>query len=238
MIKLGISGAMGRMGHAITSLAHKDSDFMVAMLLEDQRRAKVEDSTQIISVVTENDNIQKCNVVIEFTLPEGTLENLKKCVEYKVPMVIGTTGFTEEGIAQIHKAAREIPIVFSSNMSIGVNILFKVTKIVAERLGVVQDIRIYEEHHIHKKDSPSGTAKTLGEIVQKASGFDVRYDPTPLREGEIIGNHAVTFETPFDTLTLKHHAKDRAMFALGALAAAKFLIGESPGLYSMQDVLA
>ncbi len=237
MIKLGVSGAKGRMGQTIAHLAIKDNDFALTTLLEHKDCPDVSGDINGVGYTTDNSALEQCDAVIEFTLPDGTLENLKACVEYKVPMVIGTTGFTDEGLAAITEAAKTIPIVFASNMSIGVNVFFKITELVGKKLKDIQGIKVYEEHHIHKKDSPSGTAKTIAEIAEKSSGKTVSFDPEPLREGEIIGNHDITFETTFDTLKMSHHAKDRAMFALGSLTAAKFLIGKEPQLFNMQQVL-
>jgi 4-hydroxy-tetrahydrodipicolinate reductase len=180
------------------------------------------------------------DVLIDFTLPEGTMQSLEACVKYKIPVVIGTTGLSAEQTKKVSEAAKTIPIIYGTNMSIGVNVLFKITELVGKKLAkaTATDIAIYEEHHEHKKDAPSGTAKTLAEIAEKTSGQKACFDPQPLRQGEIIGNHRITFETNFDTLELYHSAKDRAMFALGALEAAHFLTaGRSPGLYTMQQVL-
>lgn len=237
MIKLGVSGAKGRMGQTIAHLALKDASFQLTTLLEHKACPDLSGELGGVTYTTDNSSIADCDAFIEFTLPDGTLDNLKACVQYQVPMVIGTTGFTEAGYAAIKEASKTIPIVFASNMSIGVNVFFKITELVGKKIQDIQDIKVYEEHHIHKKDSPSGTAKTITEIAETASGKSVRYDPEPLREGEIIGNHDITFETTFDTLKIYHHAKDRAMFALGALTAAKFLIGKKPALFNMQEVL-
>lgn len=237
MIKLGVSGAKGRMGQTIANLALKDPEFKLTTLLEHKNCPDLSGQLGGVNYTTDNSAIADCDAVIEFTLPDGTLENLKACVEYKVPMVIGTTGFTAEGQTAIEEASKVIPIVFASNMSIGVNVFFKITELVGKKLRDIQDIKVYEEHHIHKKDAPSGTAKTIAEIAKEASGKGVRFDPEPLREGEIIGNHDITFETTFDTLKMYHHAKDRAMFALGSLTAAKFLVGKQPQLFNMQQVL-
>jgi 4-hydroxy-tetrahydrodipicolinate reductase len=237
MIKLGISGAKGRMGQTIAGLAAKDNTFTLTTLLEHPEHPDASGDFNGVAYTLENNKIADCDAVIEFTLPDGTLKNLNACVEHKVPMIIGTTGFTDEGVQQIKEASKIIPIVFASNMSIGVNVFFKITELVGKKLKDIQNIKVYEEHHIHKKDSPSGTAKTIAEIAEKASQHKVSYAPEPLREGEIIGNHDITFETSYDTLKMSHHAKERAMFALGALTATKFLVGKEPQLFNMQQVL-
>lgn len=237
MIKLAISGCHGRMGTKITQLAQQQPErFTIHTLLEHPENPKAKEPCEGINVSIDNSTLQDADALIEFTLPEGTLKNLKACVEYKIPMVIGTTGLTPEQTEEVKKAAETIPIIYGTNMSIGVNVLFKVTELVAQKLCNLTDISIYEEHHIHKLDAPSGTAKTLAEIAEKASNHEVRH-LDPLREGEIIGNHEIIFETEFDTFEMYHHAKDRAMFALGALEGAAFLAEKKPGLYNMQQVL-
>ncbi|MCK4882699.1 MAG: 4-hydroxy-tetrahydrodipicolinate reductase, partial [Candidatus Omnitrophica bacterium] len=168
--------------------------------------------------------------------PGATIANLQACLDHGVKMVIGTTGLTPEQIEKIKSAAEQIPIVFASNMSVGVNILFKLTQIAAEKTGTSYTINISEAHHVHKKDAPSGTAKTLAEIAEKASGTNVE-NIESIRKDEIIGDHSVVFESGEDIITVSHHAKNRDIFAKGALVAAKFLAGKDKGLFNMQDVL-
>ncbi|MGE0267204.1 MAG: 4-hydroxy-tetrahydrodipicolinate reductase [Candidatus Omnitrophota bacterium] len=235
MIKLAISGAQGRMGQAITQLALSGSDFKVAVLLEHINHPKNRETVNGIKISTDNNVLKGCQVLIEFTLPEGTMENLKAAVKYKIPMVIGTTGFTTAQIQEIKKASKIIPIVLSTNMSIGVNTLFKMIEIAGSKIDPVH-ISLTETHHIHKKDKPSGTAKTMAEVAEKFSGLKLA-EISSIREGEVIGDHTIRFESNEDVLTISHHAKDRSMFAKGALTAAKFLQNKSPGLYNMQDVL-
>ncbi|MDP8212175.1 MAG: 4-hydroxy-tetrahydrodipicolinate reductase [Candidatus Zapsychrus exili] len=238
MIKLAISGCLGRMGTKITQLAlRQPKRFEIHTLLEHPSHPKANQACEGVPVSADSSSLKGSDVLIEFTLPEGTLQNLRTCVEQKIPMVIGTTGLTPEQKKEVKKAAEIIPIIYGTNMSIGVNVLFKATELVAKKLQGAMDISIYEEHHIHKKDSPSGTAKTLAEIAEEASKQKAKFNPEPLREGEIIGNHEIAFETEFDTFKMYHHAKDRAMFALGALEAAHYLAEKKPGLYSMQQVL-
>lgn len=241
MIKLAITGACGRMGQKIYNLAKQDKRFSVVALFERPDHPQSNSTIDGIKITSNFSLLKKtADVLIDFTLPEGTMQSLKACVDYKIPIVIGTTGLSVDQNKKIAEAAKTIPLIYGTNMSIGVNVLFKMTELVGKKLAktTATDIAIYEEHHIHKKDAPSGTAKTLAEIAEKTSGQKVRFDPQPLRQGEIIGNHKITFETEFDTLELYHSAKNRAMFALGALEAASFLAsGRSPGLYNMQQVL-
>lgn len=235
MIKLAISGARGRMGQSIARLAFLDKDFKITTLLEHPGHPECKGEINRIPVSTHKAALKNCDVLIEFTLPEGTMENLKACLEYKIPMVIGTTGLNAEQTRTIQDAAKFIPIVLSTNMSIGVNVLFKMIELAGLKISD-SSITIHETHHVHKKDAPSGTAKTMAEIAQKATGQPVK-DIFASREGEVIGDHDIVFETPEDILVLKHHAKNRDMFAKGALTAAKFLQNKTSGLFHMQDVL-
>jgi len=238
MIKLAVSGAHGRMGSTIANLAVKDNEFNLAALLEHKDHVHLGKSIHGITVTSDNDQLQRADCLIEFTLPEATMANLKACVKHSVKMVIGTTGLNAEQEARVREASKRIPIVYASNMSIGVNTLFKLIQIAGKSLKGIQDISIGETHHIHKKDAPSGTAKTMYKLAEEASGRAVRFDPDKIkREGEVIGYHEITFETEYDTLKIIHNAKDRSMFALGALTAVRFLKNKSTGLYNMQDVL-
>ncbi|MCA9406302.1 MAG: 4-hydroxy-tetrahydrodipicolinate reductase [Candidatus Omnitrophica bacterium] len=237
MIKLAVSGCHGRMGQAITKLALQKKDiFEIKALLEHKDHPKVNEPVEGIPVHTDNSVLKGSDVLIEFTLPEGTLTNLKAAVANNVRMVIGTTGFTAEQTEEIKAASAKIPIVFASNMSIGVNVLFKLIEITSKKLGA-NAINISETHHIHKKDQPSGTAKTMGEVAEQFSGLNVMDSIVALRQGEVVGDHEIIFDSDEDILTISHHAKDRTMFAKGALEAAKFLMDKENGLYNMQDVL-
>lgn len=236
MIKLAVSGAQGRMGKTITECAFDQADiFEVTTLLEHKDHPEANGSINGLNVETDNASLKGCDALIEFTLPDGTIDNLKACVENNIKMVIGTTGFNDEQITMIHDASAQIPIVFASNMSVGVNVLFKLIEIASNTLGA-DKIDISETHHVHKKDVPSGTAKTMAEFAEP--GYGNRVDSIEsFREGEVIGDHTIVFNTPEDTLTISHHAKDRKMFAKGALRAAEFLQDKQNGLYNMQDVL-
>ncbi len=236
MIKLAISGSQGRMGQRITQLALSDREFKLSTLLEHKDHPKINTKLNNITISGDANSIKGSDVLIEFTLPDATMENLKAAVKHKVRMVIGTTGLNPKQIALIKTASRKIPIVFSSNMSIGVNIVFKLVEIAAGKTGKTYTINITEAHHIHKKDAPSGTAKTLAEYAEKYSKQKVQ-DIKSIREGEIIGDHDVIFESDQDIITIRHHAKNRDIFAKGSLVAAKFLKNKKAGLYTMQDVL-
>ena len=236
MIKLAISGAQGRMGMRISALAQEDKEFKLAVLLENKSHPSIGSQVNGITIKSDPSTVKDADVLIEFSSPEATIAHLNECVKNEVKMVIGTTGLTAEQIAEIKKASTTIPIVFSSNMSVGVNILFSIARQVAEKTKNAYTIKIVEAHHIHKKDAPSGTAKTLAQIIETASGQKIA-DIKSIREGEIIGDHEATFESDVDTIKISHNAKTRDIFAKGALVAAKFLAKQKSGLFDMQDVL-
>ncbi|MCX5680074.1 MAG: 4-hydroxy-tetrahydrodipicolinate reductase [Candidatus Omnitrophica bacterium] len=222
MIKLCVGGSKGKMGSRIIELAKENKGFEVTGefdIGDDPKSA-----------------IESCDCLIEFTSPEATIEHLRICREFKKPVVIGTTGLSPAQIAEIEEASKEIPVALSPNMSIGVNLLFKMVSDAAKVLGHGYTIQIVEAHHEHKKDAPSGTAKEIARIVKDArGGGDVPIDS--IREGEIVGEHTVTFDSELDMIEITHSAKTRDIFARGALTAAKFAAGKPAGLYSMKDVL-
>ncbi|GFE84873.1 4-hydroxy-tetrahydrodipicolinate reductase [Steroidobacter agaridevorans] len=199
--------------------------------------------------------LRNVQVAIDFTLPEATAANLAACVAARRPVVIGTTGHSEAVRAQIAAAAQSIPIVMAPNMSLGVNLLLKLVELAANKLDADYDIEVFEAHHRNKKDAPSGTALALGAAA--ADGRDVkladaaeysRHGNTGARKrgsigfsvfrgGDVVGDHTVTFAGIGERIELTHRASDRLAFARGAVKAAQWLVGKSPGLYSMQDVL-
>jgi 4-hydroxy-tetrahydrodipicolinate reductase len=152
-------------------------------------------------------------------------------------LVIGTTGQSKEQRRIIEETVQSVPIVFASNFSIGVNVLFWLTRKAAEQLGSDFDAEIVETHHKMKKDAPSGTAKTLAEVLKAAKKTQAEIPIQSIREGDVVGEHTVIFNGPAEHLELSHRAASREIFARGALRAAKWIIGRPPGLYSMQDVL-
>lgn len=236
MIKLAVSGCLGRMGQRITSLALEDKSFKIVSLLENKDHPNLSRSFLNIPVSTDSSTLNGAQVLIEFTTPQASLEHLEVCQKYKIKMVIGTTGFSSDQIQEIKKASKTLPIVFSSNMSVGVNILFKLAKEAAAKFGSDYQVKIIEAHHVHKKDAPSGTAKTIAEIIEQSSKRKVS-EIQSIREGEIIGDHQIIFESGVDRLVISHHARTRDIFAKGSLVAAKFLAQKKNGLFNMQDVL-
>jgi 4-hydroxy-tetrahydrodipicolinate reductase len=198
----------------------------------------------------------KSGVVIDFSSVQSTRVNLQMAARWKLPMVVGTTGLEPDDNELIQKAADTVPVLVSSNMSLGVNLLFSLTELVAGKLGGAFDIEIIEAHHRFKKDSPSGTARTLGEVAAMAIGqaygdavVNGRGGMAPgtrppteigmhaVRGGDIVGDHTVLFAGIGERVELKHTAHNRSIFARGAVAAAKWLAHKPPGLYKMKDVL-
>ena len=223
MIKICVSGSIGKMGSRIAELAKEDPDLRTCGAFD---------------VVEENPEqfVEQAECLIEFTTPQATMEHLALCEKHKKAMVIGTTGLSDADREKIKAASAEIPIVFSPNMSIGVNLLFKIAADAAKILGPDYNVEIVEAHHVHKKDAPSGTAKEIARIVKDVKG-DVEIPIESVREGETVGEHTVTFESNVDLIEITHSAKTRDIFVKGALAAAKFVASQKPGLYTMKDVL-
>ncbi|MCM8784176.1 MAG: 4-hydroxy-tetrahydrodipicolinate reductase [Candidatus Omnitrophica bacterium] len=235
MIRLAVSGACGKMGTKIIELASKDKEFQLVVALEAKGHPKIGDVVQGFKISDNPEEIKNTDCLVEFTNPSATIEHLNIAVKYNKAMVIGTTGLNEEEKLKIKDASRYIPIVSSPNMSVGVNLLFRLTREAASTLTSEYKVKIIEAHHIHKKDAPSGTAKVLAEIIKKHTGKEVT-DIKSIREGEIVGDHRVIFDSPFDTIELFHSAKTRDIFAKGALVAAKFVVKQRPGLFDMQVV--
>lgn len=199
--------------------------------------------------------VKGATVAIDFTLPVATSANLKACIAAGCPLVIGATGHDAATRAAIERAAQSIPLLLSANMSLGVNLLMKLAEIAARSLDQGYDIEIFEAHHRNKKDAPSGTALALGTSVAQGRGVNLpdvadyaRHGQTGTRDpgrigfsvfrgGDVVGDHTVTFAGIGERIELTHRASDRATFARGALRAAQWLVGQAPGLYSMQDVL-
>lgn len=210
------------MGAAITGLAGTDGSLEICAAID------VGDSVE--------HGLKSCDVAIDFSNADATQEICRLAVRHNRPLVIGTTGHTAEQKKSIEDAATVLPIVFASNFSIGVNGLFWLTRNAARLLGRNFKAEIVETHHVHKKDAPSGTAKTLAEILgREAPGSDVPV--RSIREGEVVGEHTVTFSGPGEQLELAHRAESRQTFATGALTAARWIIKQPPGLYTMQEVL-
>lgn len=221
MPKLIVCGATGRVGSLICDLAAQDT-FWEAVF-KSHRSNPLEN------------RIAGGDIVIDFTLPEGTAAHVALAVEHKKPIVIGATGFAERQLDQIREASRKIPVVLAPNMSIGVNVLFHLIETSTHALGNRFAISIEETHHIHKKDKPSGTAKEMAAATERSGGRVDRIHSH--RDGEVVGDHTIQFASPTEVLSLSHHVIDRKIFAEGALTAARWLLAKKPGLYTMKNVL-
>lgn len=236
MIKIAVNGCCGKMGRRIIELANSDAAVEVVVGLEWSGHELIDTELNGIIVSSNKEEIAKADVVIDFTGIQPTMSLLPVAAKYKKPLVIGTTGLKINEIKQIEEVAKQIPIVYSPNLSVGVNCLFGMVKDAAQKLKGYK-VSIEETHHIHKKDSPSGTAKKIAHIIEHASDIKVD-DINAIREGEIIGEHSVTFESELDTIVISHSAKTRDIFAQGAIDAAKWIVGKSSfKLYDMQDVI-
>jgi len=236
MKNLAITGCKGRMGQRILVLAIADGNFEVSALLEHPDAIGASDTLNGIPISSSLEAMNGCDILIDFTSPEASMNHLRYCREHNIKLVIGTTGFSPEQVDEIQAASGTIPIVFSSNMSVGVNVLFKAAELIAKATPDCYMVRMSEAHHIHKKDAPSGTAKTLAEIITRSSGKPVGPIES-IREDEIIGDHEVIFESGEDLISIKHHAKTRDIFARGALVAAEYLLDKPAGLFTMRNVL-
>lgn len=236
MLKIGISGACGKMGRRIISLSKEDKEIKVIFGLENSAHLSVGSVVDGVKIVSDPQAIETCDCLIDFSIVGASLDNLPFLVKFKTAAVIGTTGFSENEQRKIKQAAKVTPIVFSPNMSVGVNLLFKLLK---QAAPVLKGYNVYieEAHHRHKKDAPSGTAKKIAQIINE-QGFMVKdEDIKAIREDEIVGDHKVVFESEVDKIELFHSAKTRDIFVQGAVLAAKWIVDKPAGLYSMNDVL-
>jgi len=222
-VRVLLVGAAGRMGKTVLDLAAADPKIDIV--------AQCDLGDRIESVM------KTCDVVVDFSHAAAIDEICRAASQHGKALVIGTTAHSQEQRRAIEKAAESLPIVFASNFSIGVNVLFWLTRKAAELLGQDFNPEIIETHHKMKKDAPSGTAKTLAEILKAAQKNENQIPIQSIREGEVVGEHTVIFSGPNERLELVHRATSREIFARGALRAASWVMGKPPGLYSMQDVL-
>ena len=252
-INLAVTGCMGRMGQQIIKSAKSDKDFKLVALTENKRinrkilGVKLEQNTEL--------TLRKSNLIIDFTIPKCTFQILKIASKLKKRVVIGTTGFTKKEENLIKNFSKKIPILKAGNMSLGINLLMYLTEITASSLGNKFLSKIFEVHHKHKKDYPSGTALMLGKGIalgkkrdfysllgkkylnKKTFPYGNKINFNSIRKGEIIGEHEVKFSSGKEIITLNHEAFDRALYSEGALLAAKWLMTKKPGLYSMRDLM-
>ena len=252
-INLAITGCMGRMGQQIIKSANSDKDFNISALTESRivnkkiNRIKIENNSEV--------SFKKSDLIIDFTVPKCTFEVLSIASKLKKRVVIGTTGFTKKEENLIKKFSKRIPILKAGNMSLGINLLMYLTEIASGSLGKNFKSKIFEVHHKHKKDYPSGTALMLGKGIavgknknfynligkkylnKKNFPYGNKINFNSVRRGEIIGEHEVKFSSGKEIITLNHEAFDRALYSQGALSAAKWLMNKKPGLYSMRDLM-
>ena len=252
-INLAITGCLGRMGQQLIKSSKTNKSFKLIALTESKPINKK------ISGIKLNLNtdltFKKTDVIVDFTVPKCTLEILKIASKLKKRVVIGTTGFTQKEEYLIKEYSKKIPILKAGNMSLGVNLLMYLTEITSGSLGDNYLSKVFEIHHKHKKDYPSGTALMLGKGIadgknknfysligkkflnKKSFPFGKKINFNSVRKGEIIGEHEVTFSSGKEIITLNHEAFDRAVYSDGALTAAKWLTSKRAGLYSMRDLL-
>jgi len=235
MIKLGITGVCGKMGRRIFELASFDKDFEINLALEKKGTPAIGKELGKLKISSNSDGIFLIDVLVDFTVPESSELTLDYVAKYRKALVLGTTGLNDTQIQKIEEVAKVIPVVFSPNMSVGVNVLFSILPEIAKKLGPEYSIEIVEAHHKAKKDAPSGTAKKISQILADTTKKEI---PThAIRLGDIVGDHTIIFCGNSERIEIKHQAHTRDLFAVGALKAAKWIFGKPPGLYSMQDVL-
>ena len=252
-INLAISGCMGRMGQQLIKSSKKNKNFKLVTLTEN--RLINRKFSGVKPELNSDKAFKKIDVIIDFTVPDCTLEILKLASKLRKKVVIGTTGFTRNQENQIKKFSKKIPILKAGNMSLGVNLLMYLTEIASKSLGKNFLSKIFEVHHKHKKDFPSGTALMLGKGIavgrnknfysllgkkylnKKTFPYSNKINFNSLRKGEIIGEHEVKFSSGKEIITLNHEAFDRALYSEGALSAAKWIMRKKSGLYSMRDLM-
>jgi len=252
-INLGITGCMGRMGQQLIKSSKANHNFKLKTLTENKLINKRFNG--IKPELNTEDAFKKTDVIIDFTIPNCTLEMLKIAAKLKKRVVIGTTGFTKKEEKLIKKYSKKIPILKAGNMSLGVNLLMYLTEIASKSLNGSYLTKVFEVHHKHKKDYPSGTALMLGRGIANGKSKDFnkligkkflnkgsfpygkKINFNSIRKGEIIGEHEVKFSSGKEIISLNHEAFDRALYSDGALTAAKWLFSKKPGLYSMRDLL-
>lgn len=264
MIKVVVCGGCGKMGSKVAQLIHQNKDMELIGIIEspshpdngkDWGMSVGLGKTGVIITDDMEGIIQKADQIVEFTNPKVSLQHLEIVAKYKKTMIIGTTGFSGEEVAKMKSLSQNIPFLFSPNMSLGVNLLFKLAAETAAALGDDYDIEIVEAHHRFKKDAPSGTAKKLAQEIAKVKNIHLddiaiygREGMTgerksgeiaihSIRGGDIAGEHTVMFTALGERLELTHKAHSRDTFAYGTIQAIKFMEGKSAGFYEMKDVL-
>jgi 4-hydroxy-tetrahydrodipicolinate reductase len=265
MLPISILGASGRMGRNLIEAVVNDAQTQLhsatvrassSMLNVDAGELAGIEKQGIALQTQAQVELERCDVIIDFTLPDALQTNLEWAIAHNTPIVIGTTGLNAEQLTALEAAAQQIPIVFAANYSVGVNLLIKLSQQAAKIMGDTADIEIIETHHRHKIDAPSGTALALGEGIAQTLNRDLATDAVYGREGhtgerpqqqigfatvrggDVVGDHTVLFAELGERIELTHKASSRMTFAKGAVRAAKWLKGKPAGLYSMMDVLS
>jgi len=255
-IRIAIAGSGGRMGRELIGCIMQADDMVLHAALEHESSEYIGNAVYAGKVFTADLNeLNGADVLIDFTRPEGTMQHLEVCRRLGVNIVVGTTGLNAQQKAQLGAAAQDIGIVFAPNMSVGVNLVFKLLETASRVLAHGYDIEVIEAHHRHKVDAPSGTALGMGEVIARTLGRDLEQcavygregvtgerDPSTIgfatvRGGDIVGDHTVLYAGIGERIEITHKASSRATFALGALRAARYLQENPAGLYDMQDVL-
>ena len=252
-INLAITGCMGRMGQQLIKSVKTDNKFKLVTLTENREINKRISGIKICPNTEEA--FKKVNLIIDFTIPKCTFQVLKIALKLKKRVVIGTTGFTKKEENLIKKFSKKIPILKAGNMSLGVNLLMYLTEIASKSLGNSFLSKVYEVHHKHKIDHPSGTALMLGKGIangkdknfynligkkyfnKKSFPYSNKINFNSIRKGDVVGEHEVRFSSGKEIIRLNHESFDRALYSEGALTAAMWLINKKPGLYSMRDLL-
>jgi 4-hydroxy-tetrahydrodipicolinate reductase len=263
MMKIAVAGAAGRMGKMLIEAIQQSGDLLLSGALEVASSPAIgKDAGETLGFTTNvaitadiTQALKGADALIDFTRPEATLSNLDYCAKHGIKVVIGTTGFNDEQKTHISQAATKTSIVFAPNMSIGVNVTFKLLEVAAKILSTGYDIEVIEAHHRHKVDAPSGTALKMGEVIAAALGRDLKEvgvfaregvtgerDPSSIgfatvRGGDIVGDHTVMFAGTGERIEITHRSNSRANYALGSVRACRFLHGHANGLFDMQDVL-
>jgi len=235
MIKLGIAGVCGKMGRRIFELASQDKAFEVALALERKGIPEIGRELGKLKISSNIDGLFLVDVFVDFTVAEAADLSLDYAARYKKALVLGTTGLSDAQVEKVKEVSKVIPVVYSPNMSVGVNVLFQVLGDLAKKLGPDYGVELVEAHHKAKKDAPSGTAKKMMQVIKDATGRDV--PAHAVRLGDIFGDHTVIFCGNSERIEIKHQAHSRDLFVVGALKAAKWIANKPAGLYTMQDVL-
>ena len=252
-INLAVTGCLGRMGQQLVKSSKSSKNFKLVSVTEN--RVVNKKVSGLKPQLNSESAFKNANIIIDFTVPKCTLEVLKIAAKLKKRVVIGTTGFSKKEESLIKKYSKKIPILKAGNMSLGINLLMYLTEIASKSLANSFLSKVFEIHHKHKKDHPSGTALMLAKGIaigkkkdfyklvgkkylnKKSFPYSKKINFNSIRKGEIVGNHKVLFSSGKETITLNHEAFDRALYSEGAFTAANWLMSKKPGLYSMRNVL-